>query len=159
MFKLSVCILCVLDRASSWYLNKGRPTLMTLALLCQFTAQHVLDVNTSIFRSLRLLGALLCRLYCGKCKLQNILSSLYYKFSYHFFYASHRTAVRWLAWKKWYWHNKASVIKVGLPLFKCVCVIYMHVSTCLVKSSDVHKLSNAKSQMCHLPVHVIQPSH
>jgi len=41
-------------------LNKGRPTLMTLALLCQFTAQHVSDVNTSIFRSLRLLGALLC---------------------------------------------------------------------------------------------------
>ena len=38
---------------------------MTLALLCQFTAQHVSDVNTSIFRSLRLLGALLCRLYCA----------------------------------------------------------------------------------------------
>ena len=36
---------------------------MTLALLCKFTAQHVSDVNTSIFRSLRLLGALLCRLY------------------------------------------------------------------------------------------------
>ena len=31
---------------------------MTLALLRQFTAQHVSDVNTSIFRSLRLLGAL-----------------------------------------------------------------------------------------------------
>jgi len=38
---------------------------MTLALLCQFTAQHVSDVNTSIFRSLRLLGALLCMLYCA----------------------------------------------------------------------------------------------
>ena len=36
---------------------------MTLALL--FTAQHVSDVNTSIFRSLRLLCALLCRLYCA----------------------------------------------------------------------------------------------
>jgi len=36
---------------------------MTLALLCQFTAQHISDVNTSIFRRLRLLGALLCRLY------------------------------------------------------------------------------------------------
>jgi len=35
---------------------------MTLALLCQFTAQHVSDVNTSIFRSLRLLGALLVRI-------------------------------------------------------------------------------------------------
>ena len=35
---------------------------MTLALLCQFTAQHVSDVNTSI---LRLLCALLCRLYCA----------------------------------------------------------------------------------------------
>jgi len=38
---------------------------MTLALLCQFTAQHVSDVNTAIFRSLRLLSALLCRLYCA----------------------------------------------------------------------------------------------
>jgi len=38
---------------------------MTLALLCQFNAQHVSDVNTSIFRSLQLLGALLCRLYCA----------------------------------------------------------------------------------------------
>jgi len=38
---------------------------MTLDLLCQFTAQHVSDVNTSITRSLRLLGALLCRLYCA----------------------------------------------------------------------------------------------
>ena len=38
---------------------------MTLALLCQFTAQHVSDVNTSIFRSLRLLVALLCRLTWG----------------------------------------------------------------------------------------------
>ena len=38
---------------------------MTLALLCQFTAQHVSDVNTAIFRSLRLLGALLCRLTWG----------------------------------------------------------------------------------------------
>jgi len=38
---------------------------MTLALLCQFTSQHVSDVNTSIFRNLRLLGALLFRLYCG----------------------------------------------------------------------------------------------
>ena len=38
---------------------------MSPALLCQFTAQHVSDVNTSIFRSLRLLGALLCRLYCA----------------------------------------------------------------------------------------------
>jgi len=37
---------------------------MTLALLCQFTAQRVSNVNTSIIRSLQLLGALLCRLYC-----------------------------------------------------------------------------------------------
>jgi len=37
---------------------------MTFALLCQFTAQHVSDISTSIFRSLRPLGALLCRLYC-----------------------------------------------------------------------------------------------
>jgi len=38
---------------------------MTLALLCQFTAQHVSDISTFIFRSLRLLGVLLCRLYCA----------------------------------------------------------------------------------------------
>ena len=38
---------------------------MTLALLCQFTAQHVSEFNTSIFRILQLLGALLCRLYCA----------------------------------------------------------------------------------------------
>ena len=36
---------------------------MTLALLS--TAQHVSDINTSIFRSLRLLGVLVCRLYCA----------------------------------------------------------------------------------------------
>jgi len=36
---------------------------MTLASLCQYSAQHVSDVNTSIFSSLRLLGALMCRLY------------------------------------------------------------------------------------------------
>ena len=44
---------------------------MTLALLCQFTAQHVSDVNTSIFRSLRLLVALLCRLTWGVLVLCN----------------------------------------------------------------------------------------
>ena len=30
---------------------------MTLALLCQFTAQHVSDANTSIFRSLRVVSS------------------------------------------------------------------------------------------------------
>jgi len=38
---------------------------MTPALLYQFTAQHVSGANISIFRNLRLLGALLCRLYCA----------------------------------------------------------------------------------------------
>jgi len=38
---------------------------MSLILLCQFTAQHVSDVNTPIFRSLRLLVVLLHRLYCA----------------------------------------------------------------------------------------------
>jgi len=38
---------------------------MKLALLCQFTAEYVSDVNTSIFSSFQLLGALLCRLYCA----------------------------------------------------------------------------------------------
>jgi len=81
---------------------------MTLALLCQFTAQHVSDINTYIFRSLRLLGALLCRLYCGKWKLQNIISSLYCKFSSHFFHASHGTAATRSLATCWAvnWHNK-----------------------------------------------------
>jgi len=57
LMRIGPCIILIL--------NKGGPTLMTLALLCQFTAQHVSDVNTSIFRSFRLLGALLCRLYCA----------------------------------------------------------------------------------------------
>jgi len=38
---------------------------MSLILLCQFTAQHFSDVNTSILRSLLLLVALLCRLTWG----------------------------------------------------------------------------------------------
>jgi len=38
---------------------------MSLILLCQFSAQHVSDVNTTIFRSLRLLGVLLHGLYCA----------------------------------------------------------------------------------------------
>jgi len=37
---------------------------MSLALLCQFTAQHVSDVNTSILRSLQFIDALLRGLYC-----------------------------------------------------------------------------------------------
>jgi len=38
---------------------------MWLILLCQLFAQHVSDVTTPVFKSLRLLGALLCRLYCA----------------------------------------------------------------------------------------------
>jgi len=90
-------ILCVLDHASSWYLNKGWPTrwhLLYYILLNMFQtlirpssgaseyllcyvgwleacwcypaglAQHVSDVNTSIFRSLQVL-VLLCRLTWG----------------------------------------------------------------------------------------------
>ena len=38
---------------------------MSLILLCHFTAQHISDVNTPIFRSLGLLGVLLHRLYCA----------------------------------------------------------------------------------------------
>ena len=46
---------------------------MTLALLCQFTAQHVSDVNAYIFRSLRLLCALLCRLYCADLRCVDVI--------------------------------------------------------------------------------------
>ena len=38
---------------------------VTCLFFSLFNSQHVSDVNTSIFRSLRLLGALLCRLYCA----------------------------------------------------------------------------------------------
>ena len=46
---------------------------MTLALLCRFTAQHVSDFNTSIFSSLRLLSALLCRLYCADLRCVGVM--------------------------------------------------------------------------------------
>ena len=49
---------------------------MTLALLCQFTAQHVSDVSTSIFRSLRLLGALLSRLYCADLRCVGVITNI-----------------------------------------------------------------------------------
>ena len=49
---------------------------MTLALLCQFTAQHVSDVNTSIFRNLRLLGALLCRLYSADLRRVGVMQGI-----------------------------------------------------------------------------------
>jgi len=59
---------------------------MTLVLLCQFTAQHVSDVNTSIFRCLRLFGALLCRLYCADLR---------------------RVGVMWRDWLLVMWHPSA----------------------------------------------------
>ena len=43
------------DRASSWQLNKARPTWCHLLFISLFNAQHVSNVNTSIFRSLRLI--------------------------------------------------------------------------------------------------------
>jgi len=55
---------------------------MTLALLCQFTAQHVSDVNTSIFMSLRQLVALLCRLYCAVMNRQKSYISLQHNTGY-----------------------------------------------------------------------------
>ena len=68
---------------------------MTLVLLYQFTAQHGSDVNTSIFRSLRLLGALLCGLYCA------VMIEVY-------------VLIYLSSGKCWAlnWHNKASVIKL-----------------------------------------------
>jgi len=38
---------------------------MSLILLCQCSAQYVSDVNTTILKSLRLLGVLLHGLYCA----------------------------------------------------------------------------------------------
>ena len=48
-----MCILCLLDRVSSWQWNKDRPT--WCHLLYYFIAQHVSNVSTSILRSLRLI--------------------------------------------------------------------------------------------------------
>ena len=76
---MSLALLCLLDRASSWYLNKDIPTWchllyyvyrtvhhldswikidqldVTCFIISLFTPQHVSDVNTSILRSLRLI--------------------------------------------------------------------------------------------------------
>ena len=131
---------------------------MILALLCQFTAQHVSDVNTSIFRSLQLLGALLCRLtwgvlvlcsgigcwWCGiwvQAEPLVVEPALRYHItnsqsryitptrlkSAHYSLHNNAPSIRKLlkmdvltsetCWAV-NWHNKASVIKVGLPLFK-----------------------------------------
>jgi len=49
---------------------------MSLILLCQFSAQHVSDVSTPIFRSLLLLGVLLHRLYCAGLRRVGVSSSL-----------------------------------------------------------------------------------
>jgi len=49
-------ILCLMDRASSWQLNKERDQLdVTCSIISLFNAQHVSDVNTSILRNLRLI--------------------------------------------------------------------------------------------------------
>jgi len=48
-------VLCLLDRASSWQLNKERPTWCHLFIISLFNAQHVSDVNTSILGSLWLI--------------------------------------------------------------------------------------------------------
>ena len=52
---IEACFLRLFDRASSWYLNKERPTWCHLLFVSLFNAQHVSDVNTSILRSLRLI--------------------------------------------------------------------------------------------------------
>jgi hypothetical protein len=48
-------ILCLLDRASSWWLNKDRPSCCHLFFISLFNVQLVSDVNTSIIRSLRII--------------------------------------------------------------------------------------------------------
>jgi len=85
---------------------------MILALLCQFTAQHVSDVNISIFRSLRLLCVLLCRLYCADLRTWHQHTS-----SQHNNAQSSRKLLKMdvltseTCWAV-NWHNKASVIKL-----------------------------------------------
>ena len=60
-----IAVLSLLDRASSRYLNKDRPTNVTCFIILLFTAQHVSNVSTSIFRSLRLIVDLFHGLYCS----------------------------------------------------------------------------------------------
>ena len=119
---------------------------MTLASLCQFTAQHVSDVNTSIFRSLRLLDVLLCRLYCADFRRVGVRVVVQPTLGYHITNSQSRYITPTRLKSAHYslnnnaqssrkllkmdvltsetcwavnWHNKASVIKlVGLPLFK-----------------------------------------
>jgi len=47
------------------YLNKDRPTDVTCFIISLFTAQHVSNVSTSIFRSLRFILDLFHVLYCS----------------------------------------------------------------------------------------------
>jgi len=53
-FVYLLLILCLLDRASSWQLNRDQLD-VTCFIISLFNAQHVLDVNTSILRSFRLI--------------------------------------------------------------------------------------------------------
>ena len=181
---------------------------MTLALLCQFTSQHVSDVNTSIFRNLRLLGALLFRLYCGDLRRVGVmqrdwllvmwylsagwtptqllcsgigcwwcgirvqvepLSSEYHitnsqsryitpkrlksaQYSLHNNAPSSRKLLKMdvltseTCWAV-NWHNKASFIKVGLPLFK-----YQDDAR-----SNTHKMNYRRTHTKGLFLHLPQP--
>jgi len=122
--------------ASAWYLNKGGPTLITLALLCHFTAQHVSDVNTSK-----------CRLNRQPALEYNITNSQSRyitptrlnsaQYSLHNNAPSSRKLLKMdvltseTCWAV-KWHNKASVIKVGPPLFKIPKNVCLNVFMLLV---------------------------
>ena len=90
---------------------------MTLALLCPFTAEYISDVNTSIFRSLRLFGALLCRLYCAVMIYIYICNIITAHYSLHNNAPSSRKLLKMDVLTSEIYsavngHNKASVIKL-----------------------------------------------
>jgi hypothetical protein len=63
--QFTVLFLCLLDRASSWYLNKDRPTWCHLLYYFIIYCSTCSNVSTSIFRSLRLIVDLFHVLYCS----------------------------------------------------------------------------------------------
>jgi len=55
---------------------------MSLILLCQFSAQHVSDVNTTIFRSLRLLCVIAWAVLC--CNDRGLCVNLFIQWCYNY---------------------------------------------------------------------------
>jgi len=93
-------ILCILDRASLWYLKNERPTWChNLFLFHFFNVQHVSDINTSIMRSLRLFYCI-TTLVVYSCEIR--LNKLWHQVSLLFF----NQLLDLFSQRTWSWPNK-----------------------------------------------------